>query len=641
MCGIAGVSANDITAEHIVTKMLQLIRHRGPDADGKWSGREWCIGMARLAIIDPEHGQQPMASVSGRWMLVFNGEIYNCESLRPRLAGAIQTWRTRSDTEVLVEHIDVFGVIPTLRAVEGMFAFAAVDLAAGDIWLARDRFGEKPLFVDRREGGFVFCSELAPLLMAWRASKRISPEGVLSILRYGHPWPGLTAVQGIESLPPGTWLRRTAQGVESSGVYWRPPDRIDEEAGSLEKSGSRLLELLDTSVRDRLVSDVPLGLFLSGGIDSAAVAASAVQYQPDITAVTVGFDDAKGYDERPLARKTAAHLGLKLVEEQGTFLPFSRELFDEILWHHGQPFADTSAIPTRAVSRAARRRFTVVLSGDGGDELLAGYLAHSRNRWLSTAFGGSLGGSVADVIHRGMPSHGRLSRVKRTFELIGSVGRGLLPHTMAGVFDDSTLLDLVRGTSWESAALRHLDMAHQESRQLWDSVRDPNLALSLYQLRHSLPQDILTKVDRMSMAESLEVRAPFLDSKLATYALSLPPAMKISGKLGKYVLRRALATRLPSDVLVAPKRGFALPVRQWLGRTFWSELAHEVRAFESDHDGEFNLETLRQITTRDAKRCTTTNDYRALHRAVLIYSFLRWRRTLVMSSPASIRAHVA
>ncbi len=624
MCGIAGTTVEP-TGGSSVDQMLQAIQHRGPDDSGTWSGAGYTIGMRRLAVMDPGHARQPMSSSDGRWVLVFNGEIYNFRRLRTELASEV-AFSTNSDTEVLLELIARSGVVAALERVEGMFAFAAIDNATGELWLARDRFGEKPLYLDRRGGRFAFCSELWPLLVARAAPPPVvSPRGLMSILRFGHPWPGLTAVDGVGELLPARWLCRSRSGEESAGSYWHPPDRVDEAAGSVDQCANRLVDLLDRSVRDRLVADVPVGLFLSGGIDSAAVASSAVVVRPDIHAITVGFD-ANGYDETELARATASRLGVELSVERGTIAPFTADQFDDMLVHHGQPFADTSAVPTRVVSRAARRHFKVVLSGDGGDELLAGYIAHTRQARLLRWTGGR-GGVAAAALDRHLPA-ALGGTIHRGLNLVASLSQGLLPHAMAGVFSDEEAAALVAGTPWEQPTLEQLSEARATCRTLTTATKDPCLAMSLYQLRHSLPQDILTKVDRMSMAESLEVRSPFLDSELASYALALPAHLKVRHSLGKWVLRQALETKLPESVLRAPKRGFSLPVRDWLGPTFWRLLGDEVAGYAREGAGELNTSALAIRVSRDARRCRTTNDFRALHRSVLLFGFLRWRRML-------------
>jgi asparagine synthase (glutamine-hydrolysing) len=627
MCGIAGQLARGPTIEEgSLDRMLALIRHRGPDDQGTWRGAVWQIGMTRLSIIDLEGGQQPMVSRDGRWVIILNGEIYNFRTLRRELQAQGVVFRTRSDTEVLLEWVARYGMKQALPRMEGMFAACLVDTRSNDLWLARDRFGEKPLFVDRREGGFNFCSELSPLLEISPAARRISAQGTVAILRSGYPWPGLTAAEKIASLEPGTWLRRGADGAEDTGRYWEPPDRVDDARHSVSACGAELLRLLEASVSDRLVADVPVGLFLSGGIDSGSVALMVKRQGAAADAVNVGFKEA-AYNERPLAEKTAAFLGLRLLAEEAAIDPFTPGFFDDLIRHHGQPFYDTSAVPTRAVSRAARRHFKVVLSGDGGDELLGGYLAHARNERLHRPGMRALGAIMPTPDFLENLPWPRGEHLTRSMALVASVGDGLLPHVMAGVFSDRMILKLTKGTPWEREAKAHLEEARADSRALWFSTRDVQLAYSRYQIRHSLPEEILTKVDRMSMAESLEVRAPFLDSRLAEYALSLPAHLKIRNGVGKWVLREALQGLLPRQVLEAPKRGFALPVRSWLGSSFWASLEKEAQEYERAGAGELNPGELKDRIRRDRNRCAAANDYRALHRAVLLYSFLRWRQT--------------
>lgn len=629
MCGVAGIRAKSPPEEGRVPAMLRLLSHRGPDDSGVLGAEGWVLGMTRLAILDVEHGRQPMTSADGAWSLVFNGEIYNFREIRALLEGRGVRLRTACDTEVLLESIAADGVVATLGRLEGMFAFAALDRSRGDLWLARDRFGEKPLFLDRRAGGFAFCSELSPLLQVGPAAKAVSWKGIASIFRYGYPWPGYTAVDQVRELLPAQWLRRSRDGREESGIYWHPPTEIDEQAGSLETCGERLLSLLDRSVEQRLVADVPLGLFLSGGIDSGAIAASAARHRPDIRAVTIGFDDAD-YDERPLARKTAQHLGISLEESVDKLGSFTPTIFDSILAHHGQPFEDTSAVPTRTVSKIARSRFKVVLSGDGGDELLGGYLSHRRCFRLSRLPGTGALESLARSLSNGLGGLDRLEKVERAISLYGAYRGGDLPHAMAGVFSDRQVRRLFRNSPGEREAEQHLGEALEDARRLWKSAKDPILALSLFQLRHSLPQDMLTKVDRMSMAESLEVRAPFLDAAFATYALSLPARLKVDWRLGKLVFRAALSSRLPSEVLRAPKRGFAMPVRTWLGESFWRELEREVAEYAREGGNELDPSVLEDQVRRDRSSCGRSNNYRALHRSILIYSFLRWRQKFLL-----------
>ncbi len=637
MCGIAGLRLDNprtFRNPAVLSRILDMLRHRGPDDSGEARSGPWHIGMVRLAIQDPAHGKQPMCSSDGRWLLVLNGEIYNFLDLRQELISSGVILKTRNDAEVLLELIAHRGVLQTLQVIEGMFAFAAVDRLTNEVWLCRDRFGEKPLFIDRRDGGLAFCSELTPLLEAMPASKTISTAALATIFRYGYPSPGLTAFQHINELRPGCWLRCTAAGEEYSGAYWQPPNSLDEGAGDLRRSGQKLLDLLEASVSKRLVADVPLGLFLSGGIDSAAVAQAAVSRRPDIEAVTVGFD-VSGYDERPLARMTARHLGIKLHEEIAAVPSFSSDMVSDLLVHYGQPFADSSAVPMRAVSRIARKRFKVVLSGDGGDELLAGYPVFRRHRLFSCWGGGMPGRALSAWLAAMVPSSGTWETAKRVFTLNSSSADGLFAYASDGVFSDEQVMALFAAAPEAKAQLQ---VDREAARELWLNARDPMLALSLHQLRTSLPQDMLMKSDRMSMAESLEVRAPFLDSRLAAFCLALPTHLKLNGAISKFVLREALAGRVPRPVLEAPKHGFALPLRAWMAHEFWRELFREAHEYVRDSAAELDGKVLLRQVESDAQRCANTDSYRALHRAWLIYSYLRWRRRWFAPSTYSAQA---
>lgn len=629
MCGIAGIVGTDSAGKERsreLSVMLGQIRHRGPDDQGEWSC-DWCrLGMVRLSIIDLEAGRQPMVSRDQRWVLIVNGEIYNFLELRKRLEGEGAVLRTRSDTEVLLEMIARFGVPHTIESIEGMFAFAAVDCERRQLWLARDRFGEKPLFLDRRGGGFRFCSELRPLWSGCASSNPIDVASLALLLRFGYPWPGTTPLAGVSELRPAHWLCRDASGPETTGRYWSPPDRVDEQPGRIEKCGERLLDLLDGSVKQRLIADVPLGLFLSGGIDSSAVAASAHRAEQKIQAVTVGFEDRR-YDERPLARETAAHLGMRCLEESGEAVPFSPAAIDELVAHFGMPFHDTSAVPTRAVARAARHHFKVVLSGDGGDEMLGGYIGHLRDWRLRRLGLGRFGAAISSILAGIIPQEGSAEPWNRALALNAARPGGGLAAGLSGVFSDEMITALFKDTLHSPAVRAGLEQSAALARDFWGRTPDSTLAISRYYVETSMPQDILAKVDRMSMAESLEVRAPFLDSRLAAYAMSLPSAYKLRDGVGKYVLRNALRGKLPEKVLSAPKRGFDLPVRQWLGDTFWRLLEQETEEY-SRSGGEMNAAALRQRVQTDAEECRRSDSYRPLHRGFLLYTFLRWRRML-------------
>jgi asparagine synthase (glutamine-hydrolysing) len=632
MCGIAGLrTLSHESNEPRLSRMLHSMRYRGPDGEGQTESADWRIGAVRLSVIDVKTGNQPFTSADGRWILVLNGEIYNYGELRTALAEAGAHFKSSSDTEVLVELIARHGILKSLELIEGMFGFAAVDARAGDLWLVRDRFGEKPLFIDRRNQSFAFSSELTPLMITGGITPRPSVTGVVSVLRFGYPWPGSSAVDGIDELRPGQWLKRAATGHEMSGFYWKLPSQIDEQAGPTKRCEQKFLDLLTQSVTQRVTADVPLGLFLSGGLDSAAVAEAASHLKPKLSAVTMGFTQG-GYDERPLARSTASTLGLSLHEALSDQQGFSPALVDDLLLHYGQPFGDTSAIPTRELARAARPHFKVALSGDGGDELLGGYLSFQRLRQLQMFGGGVLGGLGSGYLLGAMPSSEKWESGRRAMRLNASLHAGLYGYAFDGVFDDSQILALLKDTPWEILGRENLAAFRQEAAGLWAQAKDPLLALSSHLLSRSLPQDMLMKMDRMSMAESLEVRAPFLDSRLATFALSLPAHLKMPWMTGKVLIRKALEGRLPESVLTSPKRGFELPLREWLGPTFRTELNSEIASYKSDPAAELNLHELERLVLQEERRSRNGASYRSAHRVWLIYVFLRWRRIWCSSS---------
>jgi asparagine synthase (glutamine-hydrolysing) len=637
MCGIAGLQIFPCRQDETrVSRMLHSMRYRGPDGEGQTKSGNWQIGAVRLSVIDVKNGNQPFASANGRWILVMNGEIYNHVELRVALAKGGVQFKSSSDTEVLVELIAQHGVLKALELIEGMFGLAAVDSRTGELWLARDRFGEKPLFIDRRNQSFAFSSELTPLLITGDATPRPSVIGVVSVLRFGYPWPGSSAVDGIAELRPGQWLKRTATGHETSGFYWKLPNQIDEQVGPTGRCEQKFLDLLAQSVSRRLNADVPLGLFLSGGIDSAAVAEAASRLKPALSAVTMGFTGAR-YDERPLARVTASTLGLNLHEELSNRQGFSPEIVDDLLFHYGQPFGDTSAIPTRELARAARPHFKVALSGDGGDELFGGYLSFQRLRQLQMFGGGKLGRLGSGYVLEAMPFSGNWESGRRALRLNAALRAGLYGYTFDGVFDDCHILSLLKDTSWEILGRENLAAFRQEAVTIWTQAKDPLLALSSHLLSTSLPQDMLMKMDRMSMAESLEVRAPLLDSKLATFALSLPAHLKMPWMTGKVLMRRSLQGRIPSRVLTNPKRGFDLPLKKWLGNNFWPALHSEIERYKSDPSAELNVDELERLVLREELQCRGGSSFRSIHRVWLIYVFLRWRRmwcsSLISGSP--------
>ncbi|HEY7568855.1 MAG TPA: asparagine synthase (glutamine-hydrolyzing) [Gemmatimonadaceae bacterium] len=563
MCGIAGfagIQRYTPDAGALLRRMCDAIRHRGPDDAGYFVGSAACIGMRRLSIIDVAGGHQPMANEDETVRVVFNGEIYNFRDLRQRLRVAGHRLATSSDTETIVHFYEERGedVVHELR---GMFAFAIWDEKRERLLLARDRLGIKPLYVwPHPSGGLAFASELRSFLTLPDFAATIDPDAVAAYTAFGYiPHPA-SIFRGVRKLAPGhrlTWTRE-AGIVESE--YWSParPERAIEEREAV----AELRRLIDESVRIHLESDVPLGAFLSGGIDSSAVVAS-MRRQMDSRPLTfsIGFREA-AFDESPYAAEVA-----NALDTNHTALivdPDADSLVDDVVHAFDEPMGDSSALPTYLVSCLARRDVTVVLSGDGGDEGFGGY-----TRYIETLSGvpqlpSLLRGSVralASALPLVAPGRNWLLNLARS-------QRGRYASTVTAPVRASE-----GGVMRDEIAERHPTIDHiLEDVFNKAGARDFTTQLMVVDLLSYLPGDILTKVDRMSMAPSLEARVPLLDHVVIEFAVSLPSSLKMRDGVGKWLLRKAIEGTVPDTVLTRPKQGFGVP----LGRWFRRELSHRI-----------------------------------------------------------------
>ena len=557
MCGIAGFAGWPLGTEdaaRTVRTMCDAIVHRGPDDSGYFVAPEVALGMRRLSIIDVAGGRQPIANEDGSVQVVFNGEIYNHHALRRELVARGHVFRTRSDTETIVHLYEEMGEDFVVR-LRGMFAIALWDARARRLVLARDRAGIKPLSYSLTPDGIAFCSELRSLLALPRFPRRLDERAISAFLSLGYVPDPLAAFNGVAKLPPGHLLVWSADRKGDAAVrrYWTP---VAPESAALDEreAADRLRELLADAVGSHLESEVPLGAFLSGGVDSSTVVAlmsRAAAITPRTFAI--GFAEA-AFNEAPHARRVAATLGAHHTEL--VVSPAADRMVEGIVGIFDEPFADSSALPTYLVSQLARRHVTVSLSGDGGDELFGGY-----TRYL-------------DVLQRpSVPPWGR--------PLLRAMGRAL-PHVAPG---RGRLLDLARPQRSPAAyagtvalplapADGGMAAAHIVPREgqfgdiLADAfaeagARDFVSQMMLVDVATYLPGDILTKVDRASMAVSLEARVPLLDHPLAEFALALPARFKIRDGAGKQVFRAAIRGLVPDDVLDRPKRGFAVPLGAW------------------------------------------------------------------------------
>jgi asparagine synthase (glutamine-hydrolysing) len=563
VCGIAGILSFDgaPVARETLRAMGDSLRHRGPDAEGMHldAAAAPAIGLVhrRLSIIDLSRAaDQPLASEDGTIQLLLNGEVYNFAALREGLA-ARHTFRSQGDAEVVVHGYEEQGEA-FVAALDGMFALAVWDARRRRLVLARDAFGKKPLYYWHDAARFVFASEIKALLAAGVPAE-MNADALGEHLTFGYvPTPD-TLFAGIHRLPPATTMVVDASGVHPPQRYWDLRFPVAGRAATVAPSQAvgRVRELLTEAVRKRLVADVPLGVLLSGGVDSSAIAALAARLRPGrLLTFTVGFEGEAFFDERAHAERVARHIGSE--HRSVVVQPEAGALVETLLAHHDEPFGDSSALPTYLIAREARREVTVALNGDGGDETFAGY-----DRFHAALLAQRIPGVVRWLLAagaRGLPAGGprQMQRMRR-FLL-----KAALP------FEERIL---AWSSFFDQPALRQLDGNGLADRgRLLSSYREalarcPNASLLsrlLYlNARTYLLDDLLPKMDRMTMAHGLEGRSPLLDRPLAEYAAGLPDALKRLGGRGKIVLKQAVADLLPAHTLKRPKQGFGVPLGRW------------------------------------------------------------------------------
>jgi asparagine synthase (glutamine-hydrolysing) len=562
MCGIAG--KYNFAAAHPVdraqlTGMTAALAHRGPDADGFYVGPGIGLGHRRLSIIDLSTGHQPLGNEDETIRVVFNGEIYNFAELRAELTARGHRFRTLSDTEVIVHAYEEWGERSVDRF-RGMFAYALWDEPKRRLVLVRDRIGVKPLYYSIKPTGVTFGSEIKAILEDPEVSRDWSAEALDAYLALQYVPTPQTIYRTVWKLPPGHYLV-AENGRVSIRRYWDLTFTGDGDAAKEDEYLERLDALVTESVRLRLVSDVPLGAFLSGGIDSSAVVAAMVETSPGpVVTMSVGFDE-HGFNELEYARRVATHFGT--TQREHVVRPDIVDLLPKLVWHFDEPFADHSAVPTYYVSRAAREHVTVALSGDGGDELWAGYARHrvEQQEWSARRLLGTLGGKLAGCAACRLPLTVKGTRSLRHLAL--SPAEACARKHAYGLFDNGIRAALYSADF--AASVRDAD-PFVGFRIAYDSCPSPDpLDRALYvDVRTYLVDDIMTKVDRMSMAVSLESREPLLDHKLLEFAARVPTALKLKNGRTKYLLRRLLERRVPQAIVDRPKHGFEAPTGEWL-----------------------------------------------------------------------------
>ena len=658
MCGIAGfwspAAPGDATALCArAAAMAATLAHRGPDDAGAWAdpGAGLAFGHQRLSIIDlSAAGHQPMVSASGRLVLSYNGEIYNYRALRDELAAAGHAFQGNSDTEVLLAAIEAWGIRRALERLNGMFAFALWDRPTRTLTLARDRLGQKPVYYGRAGGAFVFASELKALRRHPDFDPAIDEAALALYLRFAAvpaPW---SIYRGVRKLEPGHLFELDIAALRgddlpASTPYWSAVEVArDGLADPFEGPPDASVDVLDTLLRDAvrhcLEADVPLGAFLSGGIDSSTVVACMqAERTAPVRTFTIGFHE-QAYDEAQWASRVARHLGtdhtelyVSTAEAQAT-IPRLAQIYDE-------PFADSSQIPTYLVSRLARERVTVTLSGDGGDELFGGY---NRYQW-----GRSIGQVVANVpaalrrggaaLARAVPPPGWDAAFATVTPLLPRRFRyrdaGQKIHKLAELLAarDRTELYLFLLSQWH-APQAVLNCATEPATTVHDAARWPALGgyvedMMALDATGYLPNNILVKLDRASMAVSLESRVPLLDHRLFAFAWRLPPAVRFRDGRTKWPLRQVLRRYLPDALIERPKMGFGVPIGAWLraGLRDWAEdLLAEHRLRDAGH---FDVAAVRR-TWRE--HLSGTRNWE--HRLWAVLMFETWRDGMALSAPS-------
>jgi asparagine synthase (glutamine-hydrolysing) len=628
MCGIAGIARAErgsADCSAVARSMAATLSHRGPDDAGTWTSPDGAVALAhrRLSIVDLSPlGRNPMSYGDGRLWITFNGEIYNFLELRRELEGLGHRFRSHTDTEAILAAYDQWGVDAVQRLV-GMFAFALWDGPRRRLWVVRDRLGKKPLYYTDGDGAFRFASELKAILADPTFARDIDPAAVQLYLRYGYVPSPRTIYANARKLPPAHYLLLEEQRV-SVTRYWDPVQfalkRTDRDVASAE---AELETCLSTAVRQRMIADVPLGAFLSGGIDSSLIVALMQEKSPaPVRTFTIRFDNAE-FNEADHAAAVARHLQTEHVEQtcdEGQMLAVVDrlpEMFDE-------PFADSSAVPTFLVSKIARERVTVALSGDGGDELFFGYPRYRYHALASSVL--ALPRSLRHVAARGaarLPTR----RMRRIGDVLRSEDDDRYARFVSWWKEDE-IVAMTGGAPidaplYADALIRGASLSRDDRPGLLDLVS-------------YLPEDILTKVDRASMATSLEVRAPLLDHRVVELALSMPASLKRRRGSMKWILRQLLYKRVPRELIDRPKMGFGVPLGDWFRRP----LRERMNAYCAGTD----LEDL-GIDSRLVRQMWTDFQKGREHRTELIwqiFQLIAWsRRFRTTASPALAPTSIA
>lgn len=595
MCGIAGFVNRDSSKMADVALLQQMTRalvHRGPDEEGYFAHGPVGLGMRRLRIIDLAGGKQPIANEDGSVWVVFNGEIYNFLELRRALESRGHRFATQSDTEVIVHLYEERGA-ECVQELRGMFAFALWDVKTQKLLIARDRFGKKPLYYAHTDDGLWFGSELKSLLCVTNLPRDIDASAVDDYLALGYIPAPQSIFRAMRKLPPASVLEWRTGQIQIRR-YWRLQWAVNPSVNEHE-AVEELREQLSDAVRCRLIADVPFGAFLSGGVDSSTVVwLMSQQLREPVKTFAMGFAQ-QGFNELPFAREVGR--AFKTDHHEEIVEPDALALLPELVHAFDEPFGDSSAIPTYLVSRLARQHVTMALSGDGGDELFAGYERYARYLLMSRLHTAFLGGAGANTLAAVCTAVGSTS--PRLHRYAAALRRIALPPLeryaqLVGLYAPDLRRELLALRQFKPREVPAAMAAAWREALTFDPVR----RLQAVDTDTYLPDDVLVKVDRSSMANSLESRAPLLDHRLWEFVAGLPTSLKLAHGQTKYLLRRVLRNQVPHTVLDRPKQGFAIPLSHWF-HSGWQDLARPL-LLEGNLDDYFDRRCVERMVTEHA-----------------------------------------
>lgn len=600
MCGIAGgYYKQELPNEALLSKAVQQLESRGPDNQGLHCHQNFFLGQRRLSILDTSEGaHQPFFSADNRYCLIFNGEIYNFKSIRTKLESKGYTFKTNGDTEVLLYAYIEYGKA-CLDLFNGFFAFALLDQQTNDLFIARDRIGIKPLYIYQDEYRFLFASEMKAFYPL-NIKKEIDYNVLATYFQLNYIPAPYTIYQKVSKLLPGHYIE-FSNGTAATKQWYKLPFDIKNYADlSYEKASDKLVELLETSIEKRLVSDVPLGTFLSGGIDSSVISSLAAKHKSNLNTFSIGFKDNAFFDETEYAELVAN----KLKTNHRVFKLSNDDLLESLqslLAYMDEPFADSSALLVNLLAKYTREHVTVALSGDGGDELFAGYNKH-YGEWRIRK-GGLAANAVSALlpVWRNLPKsrHGKIGNKIRQLERF-AIGKQL--DVGERYWRWCSFIDAEESKQYfkDASTIDQSVLNSIKDRYTQLLKKEGDLNDNLYADVHLvLPYDMLTKVDLMSMANSLEVRVPFLDHEVIEYAFTLPVQYKIDAKLKKKIVQDAFRKILPSELYNRPKKGFEVPLLQWFRNELKSLIMDDLLADKFiQEQGIFNLNYIQQLKKR-------------------------------------------